>query len=136
MDRVIDIRGLTKVFRGRRAVDDLTLAVPQGAIFALLGDNGAGKTTTIRVLTGLLRPEAGQAAVLGRDCWRDAIKLRHRVGYVPERPRYYDWMTVAEIGWFTSGFHQNMFGPNYRELVERFGLDPNARLRHLSKGEY
>jgi ABC-2 type transport system ATP-binding protein len=136
MDRVIDIRGLTKVFRGRRAVDDLNLAVPQGAIFALLGDNGAGKTTTIRVLTGLLRPDAGQAAVLGRDCWRDAVKLRHRVGYVPERPRYYDWMTVAEIGWFTSGFYQNMFGPNYRELVERFGLDPNARLRHLSKGEY
>jgi ABC-2 type transport system ATP-binding protein len=136
MDRVIDIRGLTKVFRGRRAVDDLTLAVPRGAIFALLGDNGAGKTTTIRMLTGLLRPDAGRASVLGQDCWQAAIKLRHRVGYVPERPRYYDWMTVAEIGWFTAGFHQTMFGPNYRELVERFGLDPSARLRHLSKGEY
>jgi ABC-2 type transport system ATP-binding protein len=136
MDRVIDIRGLTKAFRGRRAVDGLTLAVPQGAIFALLGDNGAGKTTTIRMLTGLLRPDAGHAAVLGRDSWRDAVKLRHRVGYVPERPRYYDWMTVAEIGWFTAGFHRALFLANYRELVGRFGLDPNARLRHLSKGEY
>src|SRR5437868_12803442 len=92
---------LTRDFGSLRAVDGLTLAVPRGAVFALLGDNGAGKTTTIRMLTGLLRPDAGQAAVLGRDCWKAAVRLRHRVGYVPERPRYYDWMTIAEIGWFT-----------------------------------
>jgi ABC-2 type transport system ATP-binding protein len=136
MDRVIDIRGLTKVFRGQPAVDDLTLSVPKGAIFALLGDNGAGKTTTIRMLTGLLRPDEGRATVLGRDCWKAAVPLRHRVGYVPERPRYYDWMTVGDIGWFTAGFHHSMFLPNYRDLIERFDLDPHARLRHLSKGQY
>jgi ABC-2 type transport system ATP-binding protein len=132
----IDARGLTKRFRGKTAVNDLTLAVPKGAIFAFLGDNGAGKTTTIRMLTGLLRPDAGSAAILGRDCWADAAQLRHRVGYVPERPRYYDWMTVAEVGWFTAGFHHGMFGPNYRELTERFRLDPRARLSTLSKGQY
>src|SRR5262249_33420297 len=63
-------------------------------------------------------------------------RLRQRVGYVPERPRYYDWMTVGEVGWFTAGFHQSMFLPNYRELIERFQLDPRARLRTLSKGQY
>jgi ABC-2 type transport system ATP-binding protein len=136
MDRVIDIRGLSKVFHGRRVVDRLNLSVPRGSIFALLGDNGAGKTTTIRVLTGLLRADEGHAAVLGQDCWQAAARLRHRVGYVPERPRFYDWMTVREIGWFTAGFHQAMFLPNYRELTERFGLDPNARLGKLSKGQY
>jgi ABC-2 type transport system ATP-binding protein len=136
MDPVIDIRGLTKAFRGRRVVDQLRLGVPAGAVFALLGDNGAGKTTTIRMLTGLLRPDEGQATVLGQDCWKAAVRLRHRVGYVPERPRYYDWMTVAEIGWFTGGFHHRPFLPNYRELVGRFDLDPRARLRHLSKGQY
>jgi ABC-2 type transport system ATP-binding protein len=88
------------------------------------------------MLTGLLRPVACRAAILGRDCWADAARLRHRVGYVPERPRYYDWMTVAEVGWFTSGFHQAMFGPNYRELTSRFRLDPRARLSTLSKGQY
>jgi ABC-2 type transport system ATP-binding protein len=136
MDRVLDIRGLTKVFCGRRVVDDLTLSVPRGAIFALLGENGAGKTTTIRMLTGLLRPDEGRASILGFDCWKAAAQLRHRVGYVPERPRFYDWMTVGEIGWFTAGFHQPIFLPNYRELIERFRLDPSARLRHLSKGQY
>jgi ABC-2 type transport system ATP-binding protein len=133
---VIDVRGLTKRFRGKTAVNNLTLAVPKGAIFAFLGDNGAGKTTTIRMLTGLLRADAGRAAVLGKDCWGDAAQLRHRVGYVPERPRYYDWMTVAEVGWFTAGFHHGMFLPNYRELTGRFRLDPGARLSTLSKGQY
>jgi ABC-2 type transport system ATP-binding protein len=133
---VIDVRGLTKRFGGKTAVNSLTLAVPRGAIFAFLGDNGAGKTTTIRMLTGLLRPDAGRAAILGKDCWADAARLRHRVGYVPERPRYYDWMTVAEVGWFTAGFHDGMFLPNYRELTGRFRLDPRARLSTLSKGQY
>src|SRR5579885_1184699 len=102
MDAVIQIDGLTKWFGNKRAVGGLTLDVPGGAIFALLGENGAGKTTTIRMLTGLLRPDAGWASVLGEDPWRDAVGLRRRVGYVPERPKFYDWMTVSEIGWFTS----------------------------------
>jgi ABC-2 type transport system ATP-binding protein len=136
MDAVIDIGKLTKHFGPRRAVDRLSLQVPQGAIFALLGENGAGKTTTIRMLTGLLKPDAGWATILGHDCWDDAVRLRRRVGYVPERPRFYDWMTVGEIGWFTAGFHPKGFLSRYRHLSERFDLDPRARLGHLSKGQY
>src|ERR1700674_4893133 len=105
METVIETRDLTKRFGGTLAVDGLTLTVPRGAIMALLGDNGAGKTTTLRMLTGLLPPDAGSASILGQDCWAAAVALRGRVAYVPERPRYYDWMTVAEIGWFASGFH-------------------------------
>ena len=136
MESVIDVQGLCKHFGGRVAVDRLRLAVPRGAIFALLGDNGAGKTTTIRMLCGLLQPDAGRAFVLGRDCWREAVHLRHHVGYVPERPRFYDWMTVNEVGWFCSGFHRAGYLPRYGRLVEHFGLDPQQRLRHLSKGQY
>src|SRR5689334_17922322 len=110
MDAVIETRDLCKWFGGRHAVDHLTLTVPQGSIFALLGENGAGKTTTLRMLTGLLPPDAGSATILGGDCWRAAESLRRRVGYVAERPRFYDWMTVAEIGWFTAGFH----GPEFQ----------------------
>jgi ABC-2 type transport system ATP-binding protein len=136
MDPVLSVHGLTKWFGGKPAVDRLSLTVPKGAIFALLGDNGAGKTTTLRMLTGLLRPDAGQATVLGEDCWRAAARLRLRVGYVPERPKFYDWMTVSEIGWFTAGFHTKGFLPRFQELVERFGLDGRARLGTLSKGQY
>jgi ABC-2 type transport system ATP-binding protein len=136
MEAVIDVRGLTKVFGRKLAVNRLTCQVPRGAIFAFLGDNGAGKTTTIRMLTGLLEPDAGVAFVLGRHCWRSAAPLRRHIGYVPERPRFYDWMTVNEIGWFTSGFHRAGFLRSYHKLIERFELDPNQRLQSLSKGQY
>src|SRR5438874_2089385 len=136
MDPAIEIRQLSKRFGKKRAVAGLDLNVPRGSIFALLGDNGAGKTTTIRMLTGLLRPDKGQAAVLGQDCWHAATNLRHHIGYVPERPRFYDWMTVAEIGWFTAGFHWPKFLPRYQELTARFQLEPKAKLQSLSKGQY
>jgi ABC-2 type transport system ATP-binding protein len=136
METVIETRDLTKEFRGKPAVNRLDLAVPRGAVFALLGDNGAGKTTTIRMLVGQLRPDEGRATVLGKDCWSAAVKLRHRIGYVPERPKFYDWMTVAEIGWFTAGFHAPGFLGRYRERTTHFQLDPKARLQSLSKGEY
>jgi ABC-2 type transport system ATP-binding protein len=136
MDPVIEIDGLTKWYGSKQAVAGLTLDIPRGAIFALLGENGAGKTTTIRMLTGLLRPDAGWASILGMDPWRDAVRLRLRLGYVPERPKFYDWMTVSEVGWFTSGFHAKGFLSRYRKLTDRFDLDPASRLGHLSKGQY
>ncbi len=136
MGPVIDVCGLTKYYGGRPAVDRLSVQVPRGAIFALLGDNGAGKTTTIRMLTGLLAPDAGRAFVLGRDCWKSAVGLRHQVGYVPERPRFYDWMTVSELGWFTAGFHKDGFFARFLDLIAGFELDPQKSLQHLSKGQY
>lgn len=136
MSDVIVTEGLCKSFRGKRVVDRLSLTVPQGAIFALLGDNGAGKSTTIRMLTGLLPPDAGRATILDQDCWAKAIPLRHRVGYVPEKPRFYDWMTVSEIGWFTSGFHRVGFLERYRDMTDRFQLAGDTKLKTLSKGGY
>jgi ABC-2 type transport system ATP-binding protein len=136
MDPIIETRALTKSFKRTPAVNKLSLAVPKGAIFALLGDNGAGKTTTIRMLVGQLCPDAGSAAILGADCWKDAARLRGRVGYVPERPKFYDWMTVHEIGWFTSGFFKPGFLERYHELTEKYQLDERARLENLSKGQY
>lgn len=123
-------------YRGKVALDGLELRVPRGAVYAFLGDNGAGKTTTMRILTGLAPPDTGRAEILGLDCWARARDLRHRVGYMPERPRFYDWMTVADTGWFTASFHRPGFLPRYREWADRLGLDPAKRLKDLSKGGY
>jgi len=136
MDAVIDIRNVTKKFRGKPVVDQLNLQIPRGAIYALLGDNGAGKTTTIRMLTGLLKPDDGAAFVLGQNCWKSAVALRHKIGYVPERPRFYDWMTIADIGWFSAGFHRAEYLDNYQQWLEKFQLDPKASLSQVSKGQY
>jgi ABC-2 type transport system ATP-binding protein len=123
-------------YRGKPALDGLDLRVPRGAVFAFLGDNGAGKTTTMKILTGLAPPDTGRATILGLDCWSRATELRHRVGYMPERPRFYDWMTVTDIGWFTASFHRPGFLPRYREWADRLGLDPDKKLKDLSKGGY
>ncbi|MFL5342387.1 MAG: ABC transporter ATP-binding protein [Gemmataceae bacterium] len=136
MSTVIATHNLTKRYGGKTAVDRLTLDVPAGSIYALLGDNGAGKSSTIRVLTGQQPADAGRAEILGQDCWANAVALRHRVGYVPERPRFYDWMTVTEIGGFVAGFHKPGFELRYRDLVENFRLDAAAKLKNLSKGGY
>jgi ABC-2 type transport system ATP-binding protein len=136
MTAPIVTEGLTKRFGHKVALDHLDLTVPAGSVFALLGDNGAGKTTAIRLLTGQFPPDSGAARVLGQDAWSDAVALRHRVGYVPERPRFYDWMTADEIGWFAAGFHHPGFRDRYQDALERFGVDPGAKLANLSKGGY
>ncbi len=136
MENAIEIRNLVKRYGGQKAVDDLNLDIPKGSVFALLGENGAGKSTTIKILTGLLRADSGKALVLGKDAWRDAQSLRRLVGYVPERPRFYDWMNVAEIGWFTAGFHHRNYLATYNDYLRKFQLSPQSKLKTLSKGQY
>jgi ABC-2 type transport system ATP-binding protein len=136
MSGVIVTEGLCKSFRGKRVVDRLSVSVPPGSIFALLGDNGAGKSTTIRMLTGLLQPDAGKATILGQDCWAQAAELRFRVGYVPEKPRFYDWMTVGDIGWFAAGFHRPGYLARYHSSAAHFRLPLESKLKTLSKGGY
>ena len=75
------------------ALRDLSLEVRQGEVFGLLGPNGSGKTTTIRLLLGLLRPTAGQAAVVGFDCWRQSLQVRRLVSYLPGELRMYGSMS-------------------------------------------
>ena len=122
-------------------MDGLSLEVPEGSVFGLLGENGAGKTTTIQTLLGLIAPDGGRVEVLGLDPERDGLEVRRRVGYVPEVPALYDWMTVAEIGWFAAGFHPDATGspaPYQARYAEQIrGLRPaarSARSRQLSKG--
>jgi ABC-2 type transport system ATP-binding protein len=135
-DDVIVTDRLVVRFRGKPALDGFSMRVPRGAVMALLGENGAGKSTTMKVLTGQLRPDRGSAYVLGLDCWAKASALRSQIGYVPDRPKLYDWMTVSEIGWFAAGFYPAGFQDRYEEWVERLRLDPGKRLKDLSKGGY
>jgi ABC-2 type transport system ATP-binding protein len=134
------IDDLTKRFRTQTAVDGLSLEVPEGSVFGLLGENGAGKTTTIQTLLGLLAPDGGRVEVLGLDPSREGLEVRRRVGYVPEVPALYDWMTVAEIGWFAAGFHPDASGSTapyqtrYTEQIQVFGLPPRRKIEELSKG--
>jgi ABC-2 type transport system ATP-binding protein len=134
MDPIIRIKNVSKRFGADVALDDVSLDVPSGVVFALLGENGAGKTTAIRIMLGLADADSGQAEALGLPSAAQGLEIRRRVGYVPERPTLYEWMTVDEIGWFTAGFYGNGFLPEYARLASGFGLPGKKKISHLSKG--
>ena len=117
------------------AIENLSLAVPEGAIYGFLGPNGAGKTTSIRLLLGLLRPAHGQITVLGESIPDRASQALGRIGYVPERPHLYRFLTVGESLRFHRAFHPRWDQAWAAELLGGFGLALDRPLRRLSKGE-
>ena len=130
----IETAGLTKRFGRNAAVDNLTLEVPRGSVFAFLGRNGAGKTTTIRILLDLLDRTSGEARILGLDCVRDALEIKKRTGYVAEAQRMYDWMTVDETIWFCKGFYPDWDDAFADELKKKLELPGGSRVGAMSRG--
>jgi ABC-2 type transport system ATP-binding protein len=131
---VIRTRGLTKYFGTKCAVHDLNLEVPRGCVFAFLGRNGSGKSTTIRMLLGLLRAERGTASVLGVDSTSLTPELRARIGYLTEEHQLYGWMSVRQAGEFQSAFYPRWSEKIFRGVIGHFGLKPEVRVKHLSRG--
>ncbi len=110
----ISVRGLTKIFDGRKVVDNFDMDVAPGTIHGFLGPNGSGKTTTIRMMCGLLTPDAGQGQCLGHDIRRDSQKIKQNVGYMTQRFSLYEDLTVRE----NLDFIARMFGmPDRRTVV-------------------
>jgi len=99
----LDIAGLSKSFGGKAAVDRLDLRIPQGEFHALLGPNGAGKTTTLRMVAGLLRPDAGTARILGHDITQDPIAAKRVLAFLPDDPLLYGKLRPLEYLEFVAG---------------------------------
>ena len=131
---VIETRGLTKYFGTKCALRDLNLEVPRGCVFAFLGRNGSGKTTTIRMLLGLVRQDRGEARVLGCDSRELTPELRARIGYLTEEHQVYGWMSVRETGEFQASFYSRWNEKIFRGVIGHFGLKPEAKVKHLSRG--
>jgi ABC-2 type transport system ATP-binding protein len=126
---VIETEGLCKRFGDKLAVDRLTLRVEGGEVMGFLGPNGSGKTTTIRLLMGLLRPTAGRASILGRDCHRDAVALKRDVGYLPDEPFLYPYLSgleTLELCGRLHGFDPAEATRRAAALAERLGLGAAA----------
>ncbi len=119
----VDVRGLTKSFSGRLAVDGIDLRVREGEIFGFLGPNGSGKTTSIRMLCGLLTPDAGEGTCLGLDVIRRTDEIKRQVGYMTQRFSLYEDLSIRE----NLDFIARMYGmPDRRravtETLDRLGL--------------
>ncbi|MCX7922624.1 MAG: ABC transporter ATP-binding protein [Clostridia bacterium] len=111
----IETKDLTKCFNGYNAVDKLNLRVPEGSIYGFLGPNGAGKTTTLKMLTGLSTPTTGEIRLFGNKVSFGSMKNRADIGYLPDVPGFYDWMTPAEFLRFSG----ELFSIDKRVLDER-----------------
>ncbi len=141
---VIEIENLTKDFqvgfwrkRPVRALDALTLEVRQGEVFGFLGPNGAGKTTTLKILMSLLRPTSGEARILGEPV--GSVAMRKRIGYLPENPYFYDYLTAGEFLSYTGrlfGIRQPELERKVAALLDQVGLADarKLQLRRFSKG--
>jgi ABC-2 type transport system ATP-binding protein len=134
MTAVFEFDNTAKKFGREVALDGFSLCAEPGTVTALLGENGAGKTTALRILLGLLETDSGSSQVYGLDSSLHGEEIRHRVGYVPDQPSLYEWMTVDEIGWYCGGFYADGFVDKYRQLVAEFELPLKKRIKAMSKG--
>ena len=130
----IELTGLTKRFGSTLAVDNLSLSVKRGNTFGLIGPNGSGKSTTIKMMMGILRPTTGAVHVLGREVAAEAVDIKQHVGYVPEMHFMDRWMRVKEVTGFCRSVYSKWNDGTCRDMLERFELDPNKKVKHLSKG--
>ena len=123
MNLAIEVRGLRKSFGAKVVVHDLDLSVPRGQIYGFLGPNGSGKTTTMRLLCGLLKPDAGQGTCLGHDILTEAEAIKHQVGYMTQRFSLYEDLSIAENLDFVARVHR--LADRRRKVaaaLERLGL--------------
>ena len=134
-DAVIAVDRLTRRFGPRLALDNVSLRVPRGAVFGLVGANGAGKTTLIKHLLGLLRPQAGTVRVFGRDPVADPVGVLSRVGYLAEDNDLPGWMRVDELMRYTEAFFPGWDRAYAERLRRDFALEPHQKVKHLSRGQ-
>ena len=123
-DLAIDVTGLTKAFGGRKVVDDVAVQVRRGEIMGFLGPNGSGKTTTIRLLCGLLVPDAGTGTCLGHDVLRAGEAIRRQVGYMTQKFSFYEDLTIEENLTFVARvFEMDDRRGRVQRTLERLGLE-------------
>jgi ABC-2 type transport system ATP-binding protein len=129
---------LTKRYRDMLALDSVDLVVPEGSIFGFLGANGAGKTTTLRLLTGMARPTSGSVRVLGQDVASEGNPVRSEIGFLPDVPAFYDWMTAREFLLFAGRLFRlgnAVLRERIEMLLELAGLSgTNTRIGEYSRG--
>ena len=134
-DPVIRVTDLTRRFGATTALASVSLSLPRGTVYGLVGANGAGKTTLIKHVLGLLQAESGSVRVFGLDPVADPVGVLSRIGYLSEENDLPGWMRVDELIRYSRAFYPDWDDGYAEELRQSFALDPAARIKHLSKGQ-
>ncbi|OGD13934.1 MAG: sodium ABC transporter ATP-binding protein [Candidatus Aminicenantes bacterium RBG_16_63_14] len=133
MDNAIEITGLRKEYKGF-TLEDVTFAVPRGTIMGLIGPNGAGKTTIVKLIMNLIRRDAGEVRVFGRDNLRHEPEIKSRIGFVYDVPRFPEDLRLKTIASAVSAFYEGWDDSRFRDLLEEFRLSPRQVFKKLSHG--
>ncbi|MGC1459502.1 MAG: ABC transporter ATP-binding protein [Steroidobacteraceae bacterium] len=128
-------RNIVKRFGGRKVLDDVSFSIPKGAVLGLIGRNGAGKTTLMRILVGLLMPDAGSALLLDEPAMQLTDAAKSRLGYVPQQPQSLGWLTVEDMLKFVGSFYPRWDHEFMWNSLMRWDIPPSKRLAKLSPGE-
>lgn len=132
---VIEVTALTRRFDSRTALDSVSLSIPRGAVYGLVGANGAGKTTLIKHILGLLRAQSGSVRVFGLDPVADPVGVLSRIGYLSEENDLPGWMRIDELIGYSRAFYPGWDDDYAEELSSSFALEPAAKVKTLSKGQ-
>ena len=128
-----EVRNVVKEFDGFRALDDMSMTVPTGAVYGLVGPNGAGKSTIIRHLTGIYRQDAGEITIDGAPVFENP-EVKRRIAYIPDDIFYYANASIREMMDFYRSIYPHFDAERFKKLADVFGLDPKRQMRRLSKG--
>jgi ABC-2 type transport system ATP-binding protein len=131
---IIATHRLTKTYGDKDAVHDLDLRIDAGEIFGFLGPNGAGKTTTIRLLLGLIQPTSGSAEIFGLDSRSHSVEIHKRLAYIPGESNLWGSLTGKQTLDLLGALHGEIDSTYQKELIDRFQLEPQKKVRAYSKG--
>lgn len=134
MTEIVNIKGLQKKFGKFQALSDVTFTVNAGEVVGFIGPNGAGKSTTIRILLGIIRRDAGNAEIFGKDVWKDSLEIHKRISYVPGDVTLWGNLTGGEIIDLFLKLHGGGDKQKRDYLIKRFELDPKKKAKGYSKG--
>ena len=134
MSEVLKISNLSKSFGKKRVLFNFDMTLEKGKIYGLLGKNGTGKTTLIRTIMGIIRSDQGEVSYKGHKICFNSSNYKKEIGYIPEDPFFYSWMTVGNFLAFNASFHPTWDKTSAADYLDKFSLNRKERIRNLSRG--
>ena len=130
---MLELKNVTKTFGSFKALDDLTMTVPKGAVYGLVGPNGAGKSTAIRHITGIYRPDSGSITLEGLPVYENP-QIKETIGYIPDDVFFFPAATMEEMRKFYNGIYPRFDDALFERLYDAFDLPRKGQIRRFSKG--
>ena len=134
MNYVLEVNGLKKAYKQKQVLQDVTFNVYEGCISGFIGVNGVGKTTTIKMLLGLVKPDAGDIKIFGMDLKQNQRKIKERIGIVFDNGYLYDDLTIKDMAKIISSAYKSWDQKVFQDYMDRFSLNQKEYIKNLSKG--